>query len=165
MKTKFDKYIKKKFKGKDGFKRLFFSWDFEDIIKESKEWKPDNWLFVYVTVNKTDCRTPHAWVGCNSNINEILKKYKETEEEETPKTSKIMLYFVIPPFRNYSSKKLKHACKKGRGWLNKCKLAIEIAKKRGLNWKISREICDKESKFFIQDVADTIKNLGEDIYI
>ena len=159
----------------DNPKKIFFPWDFDLIFKESKQWKiPDRWLFVYVIVNKSESRTSHAWVGCNSNLKRRLSQYNglikggPSETKNSTGNCKIMLYFIVPPFRNYSAKELKNTCKKGRGWVNKCKIAIQLANKRGLKLRVSRELTDPKSKYFNEEVKhklEELETIDKNIYI
>jgi hypothetical protein len=174
MKTKFDRYIEEKLT-QGNYENLFYPWDFDRIFKESKQWRmPARWLFVYVIVNRSESKTSHAcWVGCTSNLDLRLLQYNGLKKGGPSKTKngngncKIMIYFVVPPFRNYSAKTLKAECKRGRGWQNKCKAAMMRANSMGLVWKISRELTDPKSDLFVPFISDFVANMGPnaDVYM
>ena len=54
------------------------------------------------------------------------------------------------------------------GWENKCKAAIKIAIEKGLNWKISKDLMNSDSDYYVSSIYDIVKKLPnplENIFI
>ena len=165
MKNKFEQYFQDVLFKSDGDpKAIFRSWDFDKIVRESNQWRlPTRWLFVYVLANNCSFRTLHAHVGCAEDIHTRIAKHNGTISGGPSTTRKaaghwkIIMYIIVPPYRNYSTKQMKSVCKKGRGWPSRCKKAIRMATKKGLHWRITRDIINQDSSYYTPAILETIK--------
>lgn len=170
MKSKFDQY----FNGDLGMfhesrlKTLFEPWDFDKILNESSQWRlKARWLFVYVLANNCQFRTLHAHIGCTQDIYKRLAQHNcliPGGPSATRKAAghwKLIVYFIIPPYTNYSSKDIKIDCRKGRGWVSRCKKAIKTAIRKGLHWRVTKDIADSNSPYHAPQIIETIKTYGK----
>jgi hypothetical protein len=123
MKRKFDQYFKEGLFRDENEKKMFYSWDLDKIWRESSEWKlDDRWLFLYVLANNCSFRTLHAHVGSTEDFYRRVAQHNGQIPGGPSSTRKaagnwqVIMYVVVPPYRNYSVKQLVQSCKKGRGW-------------------------------------------------
>lgn len=163
----FRKYIHTLFKDPDDFLR---DWDFEKIERDYFQWRiPIRWLSVYVLVNECDQRGTHTRIGC-VDIRNLKKRIDQhnglipggpSETKRGEGRWKPMFYLIIPPYRNYSSKEIKNQGRNGRGWQSRCEKTLEIAIERGLEFKISSEVFDSNSKYYAKNIAEIIEKYIE----
>jgi hypothetical protein len=162
MSSKFEQYLMQDLMGGD-VEKLFQPWDMDKVWRDVHKWKiPTRLLYVYVIANRCNFRTRHAWVGCNSDVNKRILQHNglvSGGSVDTRKAAghwKMMMYVVIPPYRNYSTKRIKQQCKRGRGWASRCKKVVTMAVSKGLEFKISKCILDKKSPYYAPGVADML---------
>jgi len=163
IKRKFENYVSGNlFNDKDA-KSMFYRWDFDKIWKESNKWKlRARWLYVYILANNCNFRTLHAHVGCTTNLYRRIAQHNGEIHGGPLATKKaaghwkVLMYIVVPPYRNYSTKSIVRACKKGRGWPSRCKRAISLATKKGLDWRITRDIAIPESPYYEDTIVTAI---------
>jgi hypothetical protein len=163
MERKFDSYLLTDlFKG--DYRNMFYEWDMEKIRTDVKKWKiPSDILSIYILANKCEFRTLHARVGCTSNLDKRVKQHNgiiaggPTDTRKAAGNWKLIMYYNVPPIRNYSTKSLKKSYRKGRGWVSKCKKAIKIANKKGLIWKISKDVLNPKSEFYDKSITELVQ--------
>jgi len=133
---------------------MFSNWDFDQMVKEQKSWmvKKES-IYVYVIANQCPYRTLHARTGTTKDINCRLLQCNgiiQGGPQETKKAAgswKLVLWIRVPPIRNYSTKHIKKSINEKRGWKSKCNLGILTAIEMGLEWKITADIQDENSKY------------------
>lgn len=139
-------------------KKFFFKWNFEEMNRQSDRWKTeDRYLYVYILSDESRSKTVHARVGCSSDISSPAGKKRKKRGGGGSGGGKILLWVRVPPVRNWSTKDVKDYCKKGRGCSSRCNKLIQIATKKGLDWKISREVVrDPDSRYYLPGLSETI---------
>lgn len=160
MKRKFDSYLEGDlFNG--NMINCFSKWNIDKAMLDVAKWRsPPRWLILYVIANACDYRTLHAWVGCNSKIeNRVLQHNGKMAggPAATRKAAghwKLILTVEIPPVRNYSTKGIKKMCKRGRGWPSRCRRAIGVALSKDLPWKISGAVFNSNSPFYSENIVE-----------
>lgn len=163
-KSKFSRYFDKE----DGMfhesnlKNVFEPWDFDKILREPNKWRlKARWLFVYIIANHRG-ESLQAYVGCNQDPYKRLAQHNSEEPGGPSSTRKapgdweLIMYTIVPPMTNYSSKDLVGVCKGGRGWISRCKKSINIAMQRGLDWRITRKIADQTSDYYAPSILEIL---------
>lgn len=165
MRSKFENYFSRHLFDDRHSRKIFYEWDFDRIWRESDTWKlKARPMYVYILAN--ECERPkakHAYVGATENIRIRMEKHNNKRPGGPPATKKdagnwkIVMYMIIPPIRNYSTKEVKDLCKNGRGWSSKCIRAIKFATQRGLVWKVTRDIANEGSVYHSPSIIKIIK--------
>lgn len=165
MKRKLEEYLERDLFGGD-VRKMFYRWDMEKALRDASKWMTQaRWLVVYVIANNCTFRTLHAWVGCHADAQKRLKQHNGEIPGGPAATRKAaphwrsIVHLIVPPFRNYSTKGIKKMCKRGRGWVSRCKRVIRLAHKKGLSWQVTRDIFDQESPFYSQGLSDLVLEL------
>ncbi len=139
---------------------FFFKWNFEEMIRSSDAWKlEDRYLYVYISTDENRSNTVHARVGCSSDISSPARKKRKKRNGGGGGAGgeKILLWVRVPPVRNWSTKDVKDHCKRGRGCSSRCNKLIRIATRKGLDWKISRDVVrDPDSRYYLPGLSEAI---------
>ena len=100
-------------------------------------------------------------------IIQLYEKEHSTKKDQTGiisygalpsrKTEKDVLVTIeLPPFRNYRASFIINTIQKNRGWRSRCKKAIMIANKLGLNWAIRKSLLDDSFFEFLKKYKDLV---------
>lgn len=173
IECKFNEYLLNMF---EDYHDFFREWDLSRIYSERRLWQlEDEFIYIYIIVQsvlfendeerkliKTSGKAADSYIGITKDINASIRKYNEKPPQSKKGTKadyKILLYCIVPPFRNFSSIPIKKICKIGRSWSSKCKKLISISTELKLQWKIAPCILNTKSPFFNKGVFELIRKL------
>ena len=177
IECKFNEYLLNMFAD---YKTYFLDWDLSKIYAEKRLWQlEDQFMYIYIIVQsflfdqdsekkslKISGRAADSYIGITKDINTSIQKYNSKPPQSKRGTTadyKILLYCVVPPYRNYSTIPLKKICKIGRSWGSKCKKLILLSEELGLQWRIARCILDDTSPFFSKTLYQMIQKITPNI--
>jgi hypothetical protein len=157
---RFSAYLSTKF---SDLNHIMQDWDMAKIRRDYTQWRVAcRWLNLVVFAND---QITHTHIGCVEDIRVSLDKLNGVISGGPPTTRredghwKALICARIPPYSNYSSKSLKEDCRVNkRGWSSRCTGLMEHARTRGLDIMISREVMDKNSPYYVDDIAEGIMN-------
>lgn len=164
MKSRFSAYISREYPNV----KLFGSWDFDKILLDYKEWCEPSWLYIYFLGNQLNGRSVHAHIGASKYINQRIKQHNGNLLGGPSQTKKAaghwvpLIYVRIPPFRNYSIRKVKNMYKIGKGWKNKCTNVLNVSKELGFDICVSQGLVIKGHKFYEESIHKQIVQFKND---
>jgi hypothetical protein len=148
---------------------LLRPWNLDKIEKDYNIWRvPVRWLKIYVLANNCESFATHTHIGCVQNVIRRVDQHNglitggPSETKRAEGHWKLMFYMILPPYRNYSSKDIKKICKSGRGWASRCTKTLELAMTRDLEFRISKDIFDENSKYYTESIVKTLNEYMDD---
>lgn len=165
---KFDQYLKDIFSDYNDF---FREWDVIKIQKDKRLWDSDkDYVYLCVIANWNTQKLHNAqqghrkkknsrcsgeavdsYITCTKNIMSSIRKYNLQPPQSKRGTNadyRVIMYAILPPYRNFSSIPIKKSCKIGRGWPSKCKKLISLTHEMKLAWRVARCVIDSKSPYY-----------------
>jgi predicted GIY-YIG superfamily endonuclease len=150
-------------------------WEMERIKADMPLWAVKlTWIKVYIMMNTSSRYSKICYVGSSEDLDARINQhngYRKGGPSETRKamgTWRLVFYCELPPIRNFRACDIVEECSNVRGGPPaKIIKAIDAATSRSVKYKISRNLVQHGSVFYLERVADHIKGLchtDEDIY-
>jgi len=142
-------------------------WDYEKITTLGVEWQDKLvWLSIYIIANNHQMLKKQASIG-RVRYSELSKRFHQHNGTQEPGATnkklyghcKLVFFMTLPPFRNFTSQEIILQCRTGRGWNSRCQKAIQIAHSKSLPFYVSRDVFDKSSEFYSEQIEEQVKKI------
>lgn len=146
-------------------KSFFREWDFVKIEQDVAAWNVrPKWVSVYLIANGTHQRGSSYYMGCSEDLPTRLGQHNGYVRGGPSDTRKSMGKWVLcffaklPPLRNFRGKDVIKECKGGRGGVaGKVIKCATVMMSRGVRFRISKKMLEKESKLYQGEVEEFLR--------
>ena len=130
MRSKAEKYYERVIGGDEP---PFQRWPFRRVIAEKRIWKT-RISTVYIWIDAIDKKLLNTQVHSGTTI----RTRKKSNRRSRPR--RMIFYMMLPPYRNYSSNKVKQILTRALTTNDRCMTGMNFANKRALGFRIAPEI-------------------------